>query len=416
MLKKQFEKEGKKMKRSKVLTIALAAVLAIAMLAMTACGGGNSSNGDNGGGAAPAGSGGSAAPAGSSAAAPAAAGGTIVIGATGPLTGDASSYGISVQQGAQSAVDEINAAGGVNGYQLVFSMKDDKAAAADASTGYDLLYDEGMVISLGSVTSGSCIAFGQKAAQDGLFFITPSASSADVVATGDTAFRVCFGDPDQGILAAEELTGRFTKIGAIYDTSDPYSNGIYAAFEQKMKERGVEYEVRTFDADNKKDFSAQVEALKDCEVIFCPFYYTEASLVARACAAKELDSILLFGCDGFDGLAPILDENVKNPIEYITPFDAESEDADVQSFVKSYEEKYGTTPDQFAADGYDAIHIIAELFKTGGVPATLDIANVGQMAVATITDPSFGYHGVTGSMTWDATGACTKVPIIKIIN
>lgn len=390
----------KKTKLSKVLTIAVAAVLAFAMLALTACG-----SKDNGGGTAPAGS---------SATAP--TGDVIVIGATGPLTGDASSYGISVNQGAQVAVDEINAEGGVNGYQLKFVMKDDKAAAADASTGYDLLYDEGMVISIGSVTSGSCVAFGQKAAQDGLFFITPSASSADVIATGNTAFRVCFGDPDQGVLAAEELTSKYQKIGCIYDTSDTYSTGIYAAFEKAMQERGVEYEVRTFDADNKKDFSSQVEALKDCEVIFCPFYYTEASLVARACAAKELDNIVLFGCDGFDGLAPILDENVKNPISQITPFDAEGTDAATKKFVEAYNNEYGIVPDQFAADGYDAIHIIADLFKTSGVPSKLDIETVGQQAVETITDPSYSYAGVTGTMTWDESGACTKTPIIKEVN
>ena len=400
----------KKTKLTKVLSMVLAAVLVFAMFALTACGGGGNNN------PAPTGSG-SATPAGSSAAVPAGDGGEIVIGATGPLTGDASSYGISVQQGAQVAIDEINAAGGVTGgYTLKFVMKDDKAAAADASTGYDLLYDEGMVISIGSVTSGSCVAFGQKAAQDGLFFITPSASSADVIATGDTAFRVCFGDPDQGTLAAEELTGKYTKIGCIYDTSDTYSTGIYNAFEEAMKAKNVEYEVRTFDADNKKDFSSQVEALKDCEVIFCPFYYTEASLVARACAAKELDNIVLFGCDGFDGLAPILDENVKNPISQITPFDAEATDTATQDFVKAYEAAYGTTPDQFAADGYDAVKIIADIFNTNGVPSKVDIATVGQHAVDTITDPSYSYTGVTGAMTWDASGACTKVPIIKEVN
>lgn len=399
----------KKSKVTKSLTIALAAVLAFAVLALTACGGSNNSSQTT-----PAGS--SAAPAGSGSAAPSATGAEIVIGATGPLTGDASSYGISVQQGAQIAIDELNAAGGVNGNTFKFVMKDDKAAAADASTGYDLLFDEGMVISIGSVTSGSCVAFGQKAAQDGLFFITPSASSADVIATGDTAFRVCFGDPDQGILAAEELTENYKKIGCIYDTSDTYSTGIYTAFEEKMKELGVEYEVRTFDADNKKDFSAQVEALKDCEVIFCPFYYTEASLVARACAAKELNDIVLFGCDGFDGLAPILDAEVKNPISQITPFDAEATDEATQAFVAAYEAAYGTTPDQFAADGYDAIKIIAALFETAGVPAELDVETVGALATATIIDPSFSYKGVTGEMTWDETGACTKVPIIKTIN
>ena len=64
------------------------------------------------------------------------------IGSTGPLTGDASSYGISVNNGATLAVDKINAAGGLNGKNFKFEMKDDKATAADAGTGYDSLYEE----------------------------------------------------------------------------------------------------------------------------------------------------------------------------------------------------------------------------------------------------------------------------------
>lgn len=393
------------MKRTKLLTTVFAVVMAVAMLALTACGGGKS-GGDE---PQPAGSG-------SSSAAP--AGGTIVIGASGPLTGDASSYGISVQKGAELAVEEINANGGTAfGLQLAFNMKDDKATAADASTAFGQLMDEGMQVSLGAVTSGSCEAFGAQAAQAQVFFITPSASAASVIETSKYAFRVCFGDPDQGILAAEELTSKYTKIGCIYDTSDTYSAGIYEAFDGKMKELGKEYTTRTFDADNKKDFSAQVEALKDCEVIFCPFYYTEASLVARACAAKEFDNIELFGCDGFDGLAPILEENVKNPIRYITPFDVNATDELTANFVKNYTAKYGVAPDQFAADGYDAVYILKNALERAGVKdANVKASDIADDLVAVLTDKSFGYAGVTGEMTWDETGACTKVPVIVVLN
>ena len=343
--------------------------------------------------------------------------GTLKIGCTGPLTGDASSYGISVQQGAQLAIDEINAAGGVNGYELEFNMIDDKAAAADATTGFGQLMDWGMQASLGSVTSGSCEAFGQQAAQYHVFFLTPSASAASVIATGDTAFRVCFGDPDQGTLAAEELTSRFDKIGCIYDTSDTYSSGIYAAFDEKMKELGVDYETFTFDADNKKSFAAQVEALKDCQVIFCPFYYTEASLVAKECSSAGHGDILLFGCDGFDGLAPLLDDTVTNPIEYITPFDVEATDDLTADFVTNYTEEYGAAPDQFAADGYDCIYTIKACLEAAGVDdPTIDFAALTDILVAQITADDFSYDGVTGSMTWDETGACTKIPVIVILN
>lgn len=335
-----------------------------------------------------------------------------VIGATGPLTGDASSYGISVQQGAQLAIEEINAAGGLNGVNFRLDMRDDKADAGEAQRAYLSLYEAGMQVSLGSVTSASCEAFGTKAAEDGLFFITPSASAASVIETGDTAFRVCFGDPDQGTLAAEELTSKFKKIGAIYDTSDPYSSGIYDAFKAKMAELNVSYIEQSFDKENKRDFSTQVSALKDCDVIFLPIYYTEAGLIAKTCAAKGCDAVL-FGCDGLDGVATQIDASVTNKVKYITPFDVNSTDAQVSKFVSAYKAKYNTLPDQFAADGYDAVYVIYNAMKKAGVnDVKIDAASLGEIMVETVTASDFSYQGVTGKMTWDASGACNKVPVI----
>ena len=335
-----------------------------------------------------------------------------VIGATGPLTGDASSYGISVQQGAQLAIEEINAAGGLNGVNFRLDMRDDKADAGEAQRAYLSLYEAGMQVSLGSVTSASCEAFGTKAAEDGLFFITPSASAASVIETGDTAFRVCFGDPDQGTLAAEELTSKFKKIGAIYDTSDPYSSGIYDAFKAKMAELNVSYIEQSFDKENKRDFSTQVSALKDCDVIFLPIYYTEAGLIAKTCAAKGCDAVL-FGCDGLDGVATQIDASVTNKVKYITPFDVNSTDAQVSKFVSAYKAKYNTLPDQFAADGYDAVYVIYNAMKKAGVnDVKIDAASLGEIMVENVTASDFSYQGVTGKMTWDASGACNKVPVI----
>lgn len=333
------------------------------------------------------------------------------IGGTGPLTGSASSYGISVQNGATLAVEEINANGGLNGVNFKFDIKDDQAAADKASTAYDQLFEAGMQISFGSVTSGSCEAFAAKAAADNLFFMTPSAS-ADICIAEDNAFRVCFGDPDQGILAAQQLTAEFENIGAIYDTSDTYSAGIYDAFKAEMAKLGVEFKTQTFDAENKKDFSTQVEALKDCDVIFLPFYYTEAGLVAKAAVAKGCEAVL-FGCDGLDGIAGQVDETVTNTIKYITPFDVNSDNEKVASFVASYTEKYGTAPDQFAADGYDVIMAIFQAMTEAGVnDVTIAPDALCEIVKETITSEGFVYEGVTGEMTWDKSGAATKAPII----
>ena len=363
----------------------LAAVLALVMIAVcfTACGGNKSGNGEK----------------------------TLLIGATGPLTGDASSYGISVKNGASLAVKEINEAGGVNGIKLAFDIKDDKATAEDASTGYDALMDAGMKIAIGSVTSGSCAAFADKAESDNLFFITPSASAANVIEKGTNSFRVCFGDPDQGVLAAQELVKTYKNIGCIYDTSDPYSSGIYDAFKAEMDKMGAKFTLQTFDAENKKDFSTQAEALKDCDVVFTPFYYTEAGLVAKAFVAKGSKAVI-YGCDGLDGIADQI-EGVDSKIMYITPFDINSKEEATAKFVAAYKAEYNVEPDQFAADGYDAIYTIFNALKAAGVDnADMDASELCDLVVAAITDPSFKYVGATGTMTWDASGACTKVPQI----
>ncbi len=343
--------------------------------------------------------------------------GEFFIGATGPLTGDASSYGISVNNGAMLAIEEINAAGGLNGIKFKFEMKDDKATAEDAATGYDSLMDAGMQISIGSVTSGSCKSFASKSEADNLFFITPSASEAAVIENRPNGFRVCFGDPDQGTLAVKELKNAgYTNIGAIYDTSDSYSSGIFAAFKAEMQAQNLTFTEQSFDKENNKDFSTQVEALKDCDVIFLPIYYTEAGLIAKACVAKGCKAVL-FGCDGLDGVAAQIDETVTNKISYITPFDVNSQDAVPKKFVENYKNKYNATPDQFAADGYDAIYAIYNAMKAANVTdANIEASELCELVKKAITDASFKLDGATGTMTWDASGACTKVPQIVAVN
>ncbi len=183
-----------------------------------------------------------------------------------------------------------------------------------------------------------------------------------------------------------------------------------------MAELNVEFNTQTFDAENKKDFSTQVEALKDCDVIFLPIYYTEAGTIAKTAAAKGCDA-LLFGCDGLDGIAGQLDESVTSEIRYITPFDATSDDEVVSKFVTAYEAKYNRTPDQFAADGYDAVMTIFEAMKKANVTdVTISAQALSEILVATITADDFTFKGATGEMTWDESGACTKVPQIVVLN
>ena len=339
--------------------------------------------------------------------------GTWYFGGTGPLTGSAAQYGNAVKEGAQLAVDEINAAGGINGYKINFDMKDDENDPEKAGVAYDTLMDAGMQISLGSVTTNPCLTFADKANADNLFFMTPSASAADVI-VNKYAFRVCFGDPDQGYLAAEELAKTYTKIGVIYDESDTYSTGIFEAFETKMKELGkTDYNVQQFNSDSNRDFSTQVAARKDCDVIFLPIYYTEAGLIAQE--AKKIGcNAVLFGCDGLDGVAESITANsIPNVVKYITPFDINSTDETVSSFVKAFREKYNHDPDQFAADAYDVVKAIAAAMTKAEVKdVNIKAADLADIVYKTITSSDFTYTGATGTMTWNEDGAPNKVPVI----
>ena len=341
----------------------------------------------------------------------------IYIGASGPLTGEAASYGISVQKGAQLAVDKINEAGGINGITFYFNMLDDQASATQSASNYDLLIDKGMQISIGAVTTDACEAFAVKAGNDNLFYVTPSASAPTVIANRPNGYRICFSDPQQGEIAAQYISANnYSNVGVIYNTDDQYSKGIYDAFAAKMQELGQNFDTREFDNNNKTDFSAQVDALRECDIIFLPMYYSEASLIASKAAEKGCNAVL-FGSDGFDGIAASLASNVTNTIKYITPFDAESTDTVVSEFVTAYKEKYnGETPDQFAADGYDAIMAIYLALKQANITdATLSASDLCNLVRGVLSSSDFSMTGATGKMTWSSDGVPSKVPQIKEI-
>lgn len=339
--------------------------------------------------------------------------GTYVIGCTGPLTGDAASYGLSVQKGAQLAVEEINALGG--DIQFTFLMEDDEADASKVTTAYANLLSKGMVASIGSVTSGSCITFAEESAKDNLFFITPSASADDAIANPN-GYRICFGDPDQGMYAAKALAGAYEKIGVIYNTDDAYSAGLLEGFEKEMKAQNkTNYTTKSFSNNTKTNFEGQVGDLKDCDVIFLPIYYQEASLIIAE-AEKQGFEGAFYGCDGMDGIVKhnandaSLTAAIKG-LKYLAPIDVNSEEENIKKFVTAYETKYGETPDQFAADAYDAIYVIyyamieAEINDTEIDPSDFCDAITG------VLQGGFEYDGVTGTMTWDKNGAAVKAPV-----
>ncbi len=344
---------------------------------------------------------------------------TFFIGGSGPLTGDYAVYGLGVKNGAEIAVKEINAAGGINGKQIEFKYEDDEGDGEKAINAYNTLKDAGMNLMMGTVTSGACASVIEKTNEDGMFHLTPSASSSDVLALGNV-FQVCFTDPNQGIASAQYIGSKAlaTKVAVIYDSSDIYSSGIYEKFVQETANQNYEIvSAEAFTSDSNTDFSVQLQKAKDAgaELVFLPIYYTEASLILTQAASLDFKPIF-FGCDGLDGILTVenFDAALAEGLILLTPFAADATDDRTVNFVTSYEEAYGETPNQFAADAYDAIYIIKAAIEKSGVTADMSISEMGADLKAVMTDISV--DGLTGAaMTWASSGEVNKAPQAIVI-
>lgn len=349
--------------------------------------------------------------------APAASDGAVLkIGGIGPTTGGASAYGIAVQRGMEIAVEEINAAGGINGVQIELNFQDDEHDPEKSVNAYNTLKDWGMQVLIGSVTSNPCIAVAEQSYNDNMFQLTPSGTAVKCVQY-DNAFRMCFSDPNQGLESAKYIgeNGLATKVAVIYDSSDPYSVGIYEAFRAEAANQNIEIvSDAAFTADNKTDFSTAVQGAKNAgaELLYMPFYYTEASLVLAECS-KQSYAPLFFGVDGMDGILSVenFDASLAEDLMYMAPFVANSDDELVKSFVTKYQEKYSEVPNQFAADAYDCVYVVKAAAEEAGVTADMDASAICDALKTAMT--SITFDGITGKgISWEASGEPNKAPLI----
>ena len=387
----------------------LALTMALALVAASFAGCGNSSSSTSTTAAA------TTAAAGETAAA-AEGTGTVKIGMSGPLTGGASAYGLAVKAGMEVAVEEINAKGGL---QIEFNAQDDEADGEKAVSAYNVLKDWGMQVMAGQVTTGSALAVAPESVADNMFNLTPSASAEALATSGDNVFQMCFSDPYQGASAAELVSTKYTgsKVGIIYDSSDDYSTGLYNGFIANAQKLGLNVVCTTsFTADNKSDLSTQVTKCQDegADLVFLPIYYTEASQILTY-ANKIGYAPKFFGCDGMDGILTVegFDAALAEGLLLMTPFNAAAEDSRTKTFVEEYQKAYGSLPNQFAADGYDCIYAIYEACQKAGITADMSAQDICEKLIATFTDGSFSVDGLTGTgMTWSTNGEVTKDPVV----
>lgn len=351
---------------------------------------------------------------------------TFKLGNIGPLTGAAAIYGNATKNGAQLAVDEINAAGG--SIQFEHNCQDDEHDPEKSVNAYNNLKDWGLQVLVGPTTTNPCVAVSAETNSDNVFELTPSASSNDVIggqedadgnvttARKDNVFQMCFTDPNQGTASAQYLAKKQlgTKIAVIYNNSDAYSAGVYKKFEAEAANQGLQIvSTSTFTDDNATDFSVQLNDAKNngADLVFLPIYYTPAALILTQANGMGYEPDF-FGCDGMDGILTVegFDTKLAEGLMLLTPFVATATDEKTSSFTKAYKDAYGDEPIQFAADAYDCVYVIKELLEKTGCTPDMSASDICDKLKAAIVD-GYTYSGLTGeNMSWKDTGEVSKEP------
>ena len=337
------------------------------------------------------------------------------LGGTGPLTGGASIYGLAAQRGAQIAVDEIREAGGDIQFDLRY--EDDVHVAETAVNAYNTLKGWGMQISLGSVTSTPGIATSALNYEDRIFALTPSASSPDVIEGKDNVYQMCFSDPNQGLASAQYIyeQGLGESVYIIWKNDDIYSTGIKDQFMAEAEALGLNVVGdSTFTEDTQNDFTVQLTDAqqKGADLIFLPMYYQPASLILTQADQMGYEP-KFFGVDGMDGILTMegFDASLAEGVMLLTPFNADATDEATVAFVTKYQDLYGETPNQFAADAYDCVYALKQALETAG--CTPDMSNEELCNALMEVFPTITFTGLTGDgqgITWDSTGAVSKAP------
>ena len=376
------------MKRMKRVTCVVLALL-LSMSVLTACGNDkNATQGTNGN--------------------------VFKIGGIGPTTGDNAIYGIAVKNAAQIAIDEINEAGGVNGYTFEMNFQDDQSDEEKSINAYNALKDWGAQMIVGTVTSAPCIAVVEKTYEDNMFQITPSGTAVECI-QHPNAFRVCFSDPNQGVASAQYIGEHklAEKIAIIYDSSGVYSSGIYDSF---LKEAAnYDFEIvatEAYTSDSNTDFTVQLQKAKEsgADLVFLPIYYKEASLILTQANSMGF-APNFFGVDGMDGILTMknFDISLAENVMLLTPFAADATDDLTVKFVTNYKEKFTDTPNQFAADAYDAVYAIKAAIEHSKATPEMSISELCEALKGAMVE--IKVNGLTGeNMTWTEDGEPSKAP------
>ena len=290
--------------------------------------------------------------------------GDILVGFYGSLTGDGASFGQSSREGAELAVDELNAAGGVLGRQLRLLVEDDQSKPEEASNAVTKLITQDRVVAvIGEVASRRTLAAAPISQRYQIPMITPASTNEKVTEVGDYIFRVCFIDPFQGEVLAKfaynDLKAR--KVAILRDQAQDYSVGLTDSVAQHFTRLGGQVLPPVSYSSGDADFKAVLTRIRSekPDVLFATGYYSEAAIITRQ--ARELGMTMpILGGDGWVGDALQNGREALNNTYISNHYSGDNPDPIVQNFVSTYRKRFNREPDAIAALAYDAIKVLAD--------------------------------------------------------
>jgi branched-chain amino acid transport system substrate-binding protein len=294
---------------------------------------------------------------------------TIKIGSILSISGPVSTYGIQTREAIKMAVEEINAQGGVLGKQVELIVEDDEASPEKTTNAFKKLVAKDKVVAvIGALISKCTLAITQEAQAKKVVLLTPTSTNDTVTDAGDYIFMSCYNDSFQGQVGAKFAweTMRAKKAAILYDITNDYSKGLTENFKAKFEALGGTVIAAESYSAGEKDFNAQLTKIKATrpDILFIPDYYNTVSLIAKQVRSQGIN-ITMLGADGWDEITNNAGDEVLGSF-YCNHYSPLSDDADVQTFVQKYTDKYKMTPNALAALGYDAAYILLNAIERAG--------------------------------------------------
>jgi branched-chain amino acid transport system substrate-binding protein len=223
----------------------------------------------------------------------------IVIATAGPMTGQYAIFGDQMKRGAEMAVKDLNAAGGVLGEELALRVGDDACDPKQAVAVANQMVNEGVVFMAGHFCSGSSIPASQVYNEEGILQISPASTNPQLTEQGfDNVFRVCGRDDQQGQVAANYVVDNNvgSKIAVIHDKT-AYGKGLADEFKKQLNARGLEEAMYEAITAGDKDFTALITKMKEAgvDLIYLGGYHTEAGLIARQAKEQGINATMMSG-------------------------------------------------------------------------------------------------------------------------